>query len=61
MLNLLLSLNKTYRLYDSNKVILANLHKNIKVIEYFNIDFLDSYKLVILINNEGQSINLKGS
>lgn len=69
-LNLLLSLNKTYKLYYSYKVIVANLHKNIKVIEYFNkysllsskhLDFLDWSKLVILINNEGQSINLNGS
>ncbi|ONH72188.1 Intron-encoded DNA endonuclease aI3 [Saccharomyces cerevisiae] len=49
-LNLLVSLNNTYKLYYSYKVIVANLYKNIKVIEYFNkysllsskhLDFLD--------------------
>lgn len=69
-LNLLLSLNNTYKLYYSYKVIVANLYKNIKVIEYFNkysllsskhLDFLDWSKLVILINNEGQSIKPNGS
>lgn len=69
-LNLLLSLNNTYKLYYTYKVIVANLYKNIKVIEYFNkysllsskhIYFLYWSKLVILINNEGQSIKPNGS
>lgn len=69
-LNLLLSLNNTYKLYYSYKVIVANLYKNIKVIKYFNkysllsskhLDFLDWSKLVILINNENQSIKPNSS
>lgn len=68
--NLQSSLNNTYKLYYSYKVIVANLYKNIKVIEYFNkysllsskhLDFIDWSKLVILINKEGQSINPNGS
>lgn len=69
-LNLLLSLNNTYKLYYNYKVIVANLYKNIKVLKYFNkysllsskhLYFLDWSKLVILINNEGQSIKPNGS
>ncbi|KAM5423655.1 hypothetical protein ACWIJ8_05769 (mitochondrion) [Saccharomyces cerevisiae] len=69
-LNLLVSTNNTYKTYYSYKVMVANTYKNIKVMEYFNkysllsskhLDFLDWSKLVILINNEGQSMKTNGS
>nr|AKL82802.1 hypothetical protein [Saccharomyces paradoxus] len=69
-LNLQPSTKNMYKTYYSYKVMVANLHKNIKVMKYFNkysllsskhLDFLDWSRLVILIYNEGQSMKTNGS